>query len=245
MSDEGLNRKFHQAYSLVYDGKTHTVTYDGGAISSIRLHWHRDDGGDHMDADLTVHYRDGEEFSWKNRSIDAYTNQFGIAVSSDGAYIFGQTWERGLFCFDAKSGKIVWRTKSKRGITDLFVNEKTVLCHQHGHALQLLDIDTGEILAEKKPATAWGFTALNHAYIICQVTAQRWEIIHTETLETVQKYTHKEFTGGHPDFCVNHIELLENHTIEVGGFHNVWDKTKNPPVMLPNLTFKNLVPCVI
>ena len=42
--------------------------------------------------------------------------QFGIAVTADGKMVFAQTWENGLFCFDAKTGEQIWRTKSRRGI---------------------------------------------------------------------------------------------------------------------------------
>lgn len=178
---------------------------------------------------------------WKSKWLSSYLVQFGISVSFDGNYVFVQTWENGLLCLDSHTGKVIWRTKSKRGITNIFVNENTILCHQHERTLQLLDIHTGEVLLEKRPATAWGFTALDHKHIICQVTARRWELTDAQTLETKESFSNKDFTGGHTDYCVNKIVRAEDGKIRVSGFQNVWDDTVKPAVRLPNLEFEHYV----
>ena len=85
---------------------------------------------------------------------------------------------------NSKSGEIVWRTKSKRGITNIFVNDETLCCMQREKALQLIDIRTGDVLKEKK-ATDWGFTALDHNRIECQISARKRKIIDPETLESI------------------------------------------------------------
>lgn len=121
------------------------------------------------------------------------------------------------------------------------MNENTILCHRHGQALQLLDMHTGAVLAEKRPAAAWGFTAIDHRCIVCQVSARRWEIIDAETLEVKESFSHQEFTGGHTDYCINRIERIDDETIRVCGFQNVWDDTVTPAVLLPNLEFEHLV----
>ena len=100
------------------------------------------------------------------------------------------------------------------------------------------DVKTGEVLKEKRPCTAWGFTTLDNQHIVCQVTARKWEIIKAETLEVKESFTHKEFTGNHTDFCINHISLCENGNIRVAGFQNVWDDSEKPPKMLPNIEFE-------
>ena len=188
--------------------------YSAGKIASVKLCFEKNS----EDTAVIVEYRMGESYTWKCKYFDGYNGQFGVAVSADGEKIFAQTWENGLLCFDAKTGEPIWRTKSRRGITSLFVNDDTIVAHQHEHALQIIDMHTGEVLKEKRPATAWGFTALNHQYFICRVTARKWEIIEAETLGTVESFTHKSFTNNHIDYVVNHICLYDDRKILVKGF---------------------------
>ena len=107
--------------------------------------------------------------------------------------------------------------------------------------MQLLDIKTGDVIKEKRPATSWGFTSLDSRHLVCQVTARKWEIIEAETLDAKESFTHKEFTGHHTDFCINYIHLNDNGIIYVRGFQNVWDNSTVPPEMLPNLEFEYLL----
>ena len=187
---------------------------------------------------VSVMFNDGNCSQWSSKWFTPYIFQFGVAVSLDGNFLFVQTWENGLICLDARTGEKVWKSKSKRGITNVFVNDSTILCHQCERALQLIDIHTGEVLKEKRPATAWGFRSISHNHIVCQVTARRWEIIDTETLETKAIFSHRDFTGGHEDYCVNYI-CLDNNVLIVRGFKNIWDNSSIPPKMLPNLEFEN------
>lgn len=222
---------YHQNYCIC--AKNREFSYDNGAIRRIYLEFPLGVLG----AEIQIYFADGSMEWWKSKWLSAYTLSFGIAVSLDGKYLYVQTWTNGLLCLDSHTGDVIWRTKSKRGITNVFVNDHTLLCHQHGRALQLLDIRSGAVLQEKRPATAWGFTSLDHRHIICQVTARRWEIIDAQTLETKEIFSHQDFTGGHTDYCVNRIVLGEGGIIRVSGFNNVWDYSVEPPIRLPNLEF--------
>lgn len=230
--------KHHKHYTISsVDERPWCYQYSAGKIESVGMIL----GADLGETTVVVRYRTGETYTWKSKHFGSYIDQFGIAVSNDGAKVFAQTWEMGLFCLDAKTGERIWRTKSRRGITNIFVNDDTIAVQLHDYAMQLLDMNTGEVIKEKRPATAWGFTSLDNKYIICQVTAKRWEIIEAETLEVKESFTHKSFTDNHTDFCVNHISLCENGTICVRGFRNVWDDTVRPPKMLPNVEFAHYV----
>lgn len=230
-------REYHKNYIITnMDDEHWWFQYSAGRIASVKLLFEEKC----KDATVIVEYRTGESYIWQSKYID-YTCQFGVAVSADGEKVFAQTWENGLFCFDARTGARIWRTKSRRGITSLFVNDNTIVAHQHEHALQLIDMNTGEVLKEKRPATAWGFKALNHQYFICQVTARKWEIIEAETLETVESFTHKEFTDNHMDYVIKHISIYEDGKILVKGFKNVWDHSERIPKMLPSIEFENYI----
>ncbi|MBE6977617.1 MAG: hypothetical protein E7438_03125 [Ruminococcaceae bacterium] len=208
--------------------------YSAGEIEYSQIIFAKDD----VPHTVAVKYKSGEIYTWQNKYISSYIDQFGIAVSSDGNMLFIQTWENGLFCVNPKTGEQIWRTKSRRGITNIFVGDNTITAQLHDYSMQLIDIKTGEVLKEKRPCTAWGFSTLDNQHIVCQVTARKWEIIKAETLEVKETFTHKEFTGNHSDFCINHISLCENGNIRVAGFQNVWDDSEKPPKMLPNIEFE-------
>lgn len=185
-------------------------------------------------ATVIIEYRDGRVFEWleKNGLSNAYNGQFGLSVSLDGRFAFVQFWEKGLFCYNAQTGDLVWRTKRRLGVTNIYVDEKTILCHQHDRALQLLDIETGEVVKEKTPARAWGFTYLQEGYIICHTSARKWEIIRTEDLETVEEIPDKLFGNG--EWCINSIRLTQDGKLVWRGFQDVWDDSVQPHKMLPN-----------
>ena len=226
---------YHEEYCL---SKKHRLTaYDGGAIRLTEWDWTRETDI----SKITVYFANGETCSWETKYIDPYNIQFGVAVSFDGRYVFGQTWENGLFCFDSRTGERIWRTKSRRGITSMFVGRETILCHQRERALQLLDIHTGAVLAEKRPAAAWGFTALDHRHIICRVRARQWDIIEAATLETKESVSDIDFKNGNVELCVNKIVLRPGGIIRVGGFINVWDETVTPHRELPNINLEHEV----
>ena len=230
--------KHHKNYVLSSSNDHPWVyVYSEGEIESTQIIFAKEN----VPHTIAVNYKSGETYVWQNKYISSYIDQFGIAVSSDGNMLFIQTWENGLFCLNAKNGEQIWKTKSRRGITNIFVGDNTITAQLHDYAMQLIDIKTGEVLKEKRPCTAWGFETLDHQNIVCHITGRKWEIIEAETLEVKEIFTHKEFTGSHTDFCINHISLCENGNIRVAGFQNVWDNSTVPPKMLPNLEFEYLL----
>lgn len=190
IQSQGYSRQnFIQCWTRVsIDGVNGLLTeYSSGPIRSVAATFETRTLGrqDPQDAQFIVTYSDGVVYEWTEKQFGVYEVQFGTSVSPDGEFVFVQTWERGMFAYAARTGELVWKTKSRRGITNVYVNEKTVLCHQHEHALQLLDIRTGEVIKEKRPATAWGFYYIDEGVILCQTRANKWEIISTEDLETL------------------------------------------------------------
>ena len=200
--------------SLIDDVPCLTTTYYGGAIQQVRVthpNWE-------APCEVEVLFRDGSRYSWSNSVISiAYNGQFGISISQDGRFLFVQTWDKGLFCYDSRTGKQVWRTKRRLGITNIFVNDTTLLVHQHEKALQLLDMETGEVLKEKKPARAWGFYSLGEKHLICQTCAKHWEIIRAADLETVKVIPKKHFPDDH--WCVRNV-YPQDGKLKYEAFHD-------------------------
>lgn len=214
---------YHKDYSISCSRKNpRQLFYSNGEIISLDCTYSNDE------SDLTFLTKSGEKYEWKSKYVNVYNvGQFGIAVSPDGTKIFAQTWENGLFCFDVKTGERIWRTKSRRGVTSIFVNTDTITAQLHDYAMQLISMDTGEVIKEKRPSTAWKFTALSNGYLVCQTTAKKWEIIDPETLEVKESFSHKDFTGGNTSFCINSIKMDKNGMIVVSGFENLFDKYKH------------------
>ncbi len=172
----------HFEFSKIKEAVISNLIYENCAIEKITYSFIK--ATDKL-SDIEIFFSNGERSKWNADRLDsAYIRQFGISVSNDGNRVFFQTWASGLYCVDSRTGETVWRTKSKRGITNIFVNDETLCCMQREKALQLIDIRTGEVLKEKK-ATGWGFTALDHNRIECQTSARARDIIDPETLETV------------------------------------------------------------
>ena len=179
--------------------------YSADAIASIRILRHPQ----HL---VCIIWRDGRTAEWQPVQLDiggAYQAQFGISVSADGQALFVQTWNQGLYCLDAATGHTLWRNKSRRGITSLLVSSDTLVAHQHEHALLLLDVHTGEVLREKRPARAWSFYPLSPDLLICQTTARQWEIIRACDLETLEVIPHRLFpdASGDDPWCIRDVWL--------------------------------------
>lgn len=137
---------------------------------------------------IYVYFADGSVSNWTSTFFGAYITQFGIAVSHDGRYIFAQTWENGLYCFSSETGEKIWRTKSKSGIKNVYVNDKTVTANNRGKMLQLINIDTGEVLCERKTAICELY-AVDSKHFMCRTTSKKWEIIDSNTLEKTESFS--------------------------------------------------------
>lgn len=181
-----MSRKPSGIELILEPGKAVTV-YASGPIKRINLEYVVDNG-----SWVTVCFRNGETHKWFCKYLSVYTMQFGVSVSRDGNMVFVQTWDMGILCYDSRTGERVWKTRSRRGVTTVVVNEKTLCCHRHDYSLELIDIETGEVLKEKRPAKSWGADILDENHILCQVTAKRWEVIRTDGLEVVDSFTHKQ-----------------------------------------------------
>lgn len=196
MEDNMKLYKHHKNYSIYKAEHEWLNCYSEGVIESLHMVPGQLDLKTYKfsPSKITVQYRTGEVYQWETLYIDAYNmEQFGIAVTPDGNMIFAQTWTNGMFCLNAQTGERIWKTKSRRGITNIFVGDNTVTAQLHNYAMHLIDIKTGEVLKEKRPCTAWGFETLDNRYIACQVTARKWEILEAETLEVIKTFTDKEF----------------------------------------------------
>ncbi len=226
---------YHKHYTARWRGPEDPwcCEYSGTPIETIRFDYETDPRS------MIIRYRSGEEYTWGSKYITSYIGQFGISVSPDGEKVFLQTWETGLFCFSARTGERLWRTKSRRGVTNIFVGEDTLTVQLHDYGMMLLSMETGEVLKEKRPYGVWGFTAIDHRYLIAG--HRKWDLIEAETLEVKERFSDKVFTGGHTDYTVNHISLGADGLICVKGFHVINDYSVRPVKTIETLHFEHFV----
>lgn len=137
---------------------------------------------------VTVHYTNGSAVSWTNSFFGAYITQFGISISADGRYIFAQTWENGLYCFSSQSGEKIWRTKSKSAVKNVHVNNDTICVNRKDKSLELIDVSNGEAVGERK-ITIYEFFAIDNCRFMCRTTSKKWEVIDSNTLETLDTFS--------------------------------------------------------
>jgi outer membrane protein assembly factor BamB len=137
---------------------------------------------------VTIYYADGSVASWTNRLFDAYITQFGISISADGDYIFAQTWENGLYCISSQTGEKIWRTQSKAAVKNIYVNSNTICINRKDKCLELIAPHTGEVIRERK-LTIHEFFAVDTCRFMCRTTVKKWEVIDSNTLETVDTFS--------------------------------------------------------
>ena len=239
---------FHEQCCVCEDSGTERFSYqyNKGPIMRVAATAYDPDTGEL--GTVRILFRDGTETSWKSKYSDpVYQEQTGIPVSADGSLIFLPTWERGFHCLNARTGERVW--DKRYGVTTVFVGQDTLICHRPYRALQMLDLRTGVLLHER-PSQAWGFTSLNHQYIICHVKKgkhhNQWDIIRAATLEAVQSFSQKELTGNHEDYVVRRIMWKQPDVLCVSGFKNVFvaDPKHGEAEARPYLEFCAEIHCV-
>jgi outer membrane protein assembly factor BamB len=120
---------------------------------------------------------------------------YGVSVSQDGHYVFAQQDMRGLYCLDAKTGNVVWKTRSKAEISHILVLQQHLCCAKSRDEIQLIDINTGEVIKAHKTPFDNRFEVLNDNYILNHTRGKLWEILSSQTLEVVQSFSDKEFTA--------------------------------------------------
>ena len=92
--------------------------------------------------EITVHFRDGNIFSWTSRMISSYGN--GLFIDSNAKYLFGCSLQ-GVYCCDLRTGKKIWQ-KRKMSKYIVINADDTLTCEWHKQ-LFIYDI-AGNIIKE-------------------------------------------------------------------------------------------------
>lgn len=114
------------------------VEYNCGNISRSVVH------GD--SGCVSFYYRDGSEHqvnvSRKIKFSRAFIKQYGIGITEDEKYFFLPRWESGLYCFELKTGKMIWKS-TRRHPREYIVRNDTVICFFADQAVEVLSLTDG------------------------------------------------------------------------------------------------------
>lgn len=166
----------------VFPGKVY-CTYSIGKIKRVEVETVD------RDSDLSAVrvFADDEIYSWQTNNVYVVGYMmYGIPVSKDGRYIFAQQNMRGLYCLDAKTGKIVWKTKSKAEIAYVVVGERYLCVSKSRNEIQLIDIETGEAVKSHHTPFDNRFEVLRDDIILNHTRGRFWEIICCDDLEVLE-----------------------------------------------------------
>lgn len=152
---------------------------------------------DEYDCLCTLSVYSGENvWEWSSRKL--YLTGFimyGIPISLDGSKLFAPQSNGGLICYELITGKILWKTKSKAEYSHIFVNPNTICCAKSRNEIQLIDIETGEVIKSHKTPFDNRFEVLSDDYILNHTRSKWWEVLSPHTLETVQTIGDKELVA--------------------------------------------------
>ena len=137
-------------------------------------------------------FTNNETYSWQTNNIYLVGYMmYGVPVSQDGQYVFAQQDMRGLYCLDAKTGDVVWKTKSKAEISHVLVLEQHLCCSKGRDEIQLIDINDGEVIKSYKTPFDNRFEVITDNYILNHTRSKVWEVLSSQTLEVKQSIDDK------------------------------------------------------
>ncbi len=127
---------------------------------------------------VVVHYRDGHTATWQSVHVTGYTEPI---IDAAGTRIYCCSMRRGLFCFEAATGRILWRNRRKA--MRLVVNpDQTIACRYVGK-LFLLSPD-GEVRKEIRNISSNTIDYAGEFLFFLYIRGQ-YQLVSAQTLETV------------------------------------------------------------
>ena len=127
------------------------------------------------------------EYKWETDKVYLVGYMmYGIPVSQDGRYIFAQQDMRGLLCLEARTGNLVWKTKSRAEYSHVLVGEQFLCCSKGKNEIQLIDIENGNVIQTHKTPFDNRFEVLTDDVILNHTCAKFWEVLSVKTLDVLQ-----------------------------------------------------------
>jgi hypothetical protein len=171
---------------------------------------------------ITIYNKDGTKSSIIHRDGDddvgVYQRQYGLSLSADGQALYIQSWERGLYAYDVRSGKRLWRTKLAR-VLRVAVLENSLVCTISGKGLRRLNPATGEVV-EKHLCGEAKVVFLPNKQAFYGPYRQRWKLIALDNFSTLAEYADRDINVHQSlSFVVSEVQIESNH-LKLLGFQS-------------------------
>ena len=144
------------------------------------------DGGEKVN--IEVQYSNGNRLFWSTTNINVtFSMLWGIPLSYDCMHIFAPQVNGGVCCISVEDGSIMWKTKSRAHFKQIMVNKTGSICCASGeHDIVVLNSVTGAEIVKKRISVNNHFTVLGNSSVLVEATSTTWNILNSETLETIE-----------------------------------------------------------
>ena len=127
---------------------------------------------------ITVLYRNGTKSSWQCDVI----NGGDIAVSKSGNYIYAENRLKGIYCFEAKTGKQLWH--NRRLAFHIIPNSNETVTCNYLKSIFILS-DEGKIVKEIKSNQEKATKYLGDNCFLFKPNSKTFKIVKSENLESI------------------------------------------------------------
>lgn len=179
----------------------------------------------------------------------AYNLQFGITLTDDGMRFFVQSWELGLFCFETKTGKLLWRNKQKKAF-QLATHGNVVLCRYSGKCISAIDIETGSVIRSYPLTSGTTFNPLSPDYYLVGPKRGYYEILDNSLDKQAKVPIAKLNPYAKDTFIIQEASLTENGLAVTGVEYTTTEflaavKSKQASDFIENSKFVRRIPVCI
>lgn len=178
------------------------VAYNCGIVSNVRF--------DEHDGNILFFFRDNKFVECNiSQTVEInvpYNSQFGISITNNGQFFFIQSWEKGLFCFDVRTSKLIWHINQKRAY-DLAVRDKSVICRCYNQFLSLIDIESGKVTLKYPLRYDSVFCPISDDYFLVGPKRNKYIILDGELNEVVKIPVTQLNPHSHENFIIHKVDF--------------------------------------
>lgn len=135
---------------------------------------------------IIINYRNENQVSWTSTVI----NGGEVAVSEDGNFIYAENRIKGIYCFEAKTGKQLWHNRHLA--FHIIPNSNGTVTCNYLKSIFMLSND-GKILKEIKSSQENATKYLEDGYFLIKVNSKVFKIVSSDNLETIYEIPSKAF----------------------------------------------------
>jgi hypothetical protein len=167
----------------------------------------------YKDNSITFHKEDEmwTIFLGKIVKLGPYQEQYGITVSN--SCFFVQSWEKGLFCFQIKTGELLWHIKIRHAGELYCLQPDFVFCFFENYGVLKIDITTGNTVRFYKASSdTCRFWEIGRNRYLLGLVRKKYFIL-DEELKNICEIPEVLVNPNHYDVCIVHNAVLSENML--------------------------------